>query len=56
MFWDDEIDSIEEIDAISGTRLNTYDEYKVYPANLFSHQKRLKNLPSVIYRTICANR
>lgn len=34
-FWGEEIDSIEEVDALSGMRLNTYDEYKVYPANLF---------------------
>lgn len=34
-FWGDEIDSIEEVDSISGVRLNTYDEYKIYPANLF---------------------
>ncbi len=38
-FWDEEIDSIEEVDALSGTRLNTYDEYKVYPANLFLTSK-----------------
>lgn len=43
-FWDDEIDSIEEIDAISGTRLNTYDEYKVYPANLFLTSKDTQEL------------
>ena len=43
-FWDDEIDSIEEIDAISGTRLNTYDEYKVYPANLFLTSKETQEL------------
>lgn len=35
MFWDDEIDAIEEIDPISGIRLATFDEYKIYPANLF---------------------
>ena len=34
-FWDDEIESIEEVDPISLTRLSTYDNYKVYPANLF---------------------
>ena len=38
-FWGDEIDSIEEVDVISGSRLNTYDEYKVYPANLFLTSK-----------------
>ena len=39
MFWDDEIDAIEEIDPISGHRLNEYDEYKIYPANLFMTTK-----------------
>lgn len=39
MFWDDEIDAIEEIDSISGIRLATFDEYKIYPANLFMTTK-----------------
>ena len=39
MFWDDEIDGIEEIDPISGHRLGTFDEYKIYPANLFMTTK-----------------
>lgn len=39
MFWDDEIDSIEEIDPISGHRTGTFDEYKIYPANLFMTTK-----------------
>ena len=33
MFWD------EEIDPISGIRLATFDEYKIYPANLFMTTK-----------------
>ena len=43
-FWGDEIDSIEEVDVISGSRLNTYDEYKVYPANLFLTSKETQEL------------
>lgn len=39
MFWDDEIDVIEEIDPVSGIRLATFDEYKIYPANLFMTTK-----------------
>lgn len=39
MFWGDEIDAIEEIDPISGHRINEYDEYKIYPANLFMTTK-----------------
>ena len=34
-FWDDEIDSIEELDAVTMDRLVTFEEYKLYPANLF---------------------
>ena len=39
MFWDDEIDAIEEVDAVSGLRLGEFDEYKIYPANLFMTTK-----------------
>ena len=39
MFWDDEIDAIEEVDPISGVRLGQFDEYKIYPANLFMTTK-----------------
>lgn len=39
MFWDDEIDAIEEVDAVSGMRLGAFDEYKIYPANLFMTTK-----------------
>ena len=38
-FWDDEIDSIEEVDPVSGIRLASFDEYKIYPANLFMTTK-----------------
>ncbi len=34
-FWDDEIDSIEELDTVTLTRLASFNEYKLYPANLF---------------------
>ena len=43
-FWDEDIDSIEEVDALSGVRLNTYDEYKVYPANLFLTSKETQEI------------
>ena len=39
MFWDDEIDAIGEIDPVSGIRLATFDEYKIYPANLLMTTK-----------------
>ena len=38
-FWDDDIDGIEEIDAGTGTRITTFDDYKIYPANLFMTTK-----------------
>lgn len=38
-FWDDEIDAIEEVDPISCIRLGTFDEYRIYPANLFMTTK-----------------
>ena len=34
-FWDDEIDAIEELDPTTMQRMSTFDEYKLYPANLF---------------------
>ncbi len=34
-FWDDEIDSIEELDPLTLDHLGRYAEYKLYPANLF---------------------
>ena len=39
MVWDDEIDAIEEVDPISGVRLGQFEEYKIYPANLFMTTK-----------------
>lgn len=39
MFWGDEIDSIEEIDPVSGHTNGSFDEYKIYPANLFMTTK-----------------
>ncbi len=34
-FWDDEIDAIEEVDAMTFDRLAKFEDYKLYPANLF---------------------
>ena len=39
VFWDDEIDAIEEVDPVSGHRLMDYDEFRIYPANLFMTTK-----------------
>ena len=34
-WWDDEIDSIEEVDHITMRRLASFETYQIYPANLF---------------------
>ena len=38
-FWDDEIDSIYEFDVLTGERIDDYDFYRIYPANLFMTTK-----------------
>ena len=38
-FWGDEIESIEELDAELLVRIQLYDSYKIYPANLFMTSK-----------------
>ena len=39
VFWGDEVDSIEEVDPVSGVTINRYEDYKIYPANLFMTTK-----------------
>ncbi len=34
-WWDDEIDSIEEVDSVSFHRIASFEDYEIYPANLF---------------------
>lgn len=34
-WWDDEIDSIEEVNSLTYHRLVSFDAYEIYPANLF---------------------
>jgi excinuclease ABC subunit B len=43
-FWDDEIDRIEELDAYTMQRMATFDEYKLYPANLFMTTEEQTNI------------
>ncbi len=43
-FWGDEIDGIEEIDALNGYKLSEFEEYKVYPANLFLTSKETQEM------------
>ncbi len=39
VFWDDEIDAIEEVAPVSGHRIMDYDEFRSYPARLFMTTK-----------------
>ena len=39
VFWGDEVDTIEEVDAVTGHTVAEFDEYKIYPANLFMTTK-----------------
>ena len=34
-YWDDEIESIEELDPLTMVRVDQFDKYRIYPANLF---------------------
>lgn len=38
-WWDDEIDSIEELDSVTFHRLASFEDYQIYPANLFVTSK-----------------
>ena len=38
-WWDDEIDSIEEVDSVTFKRIAEFADYKIYPANLFVTSK-----------------
>lgn len=38
-WWDDEIDAIEELDSVTYHRMAQFEEYQIYPANLFVTSK-----------------
>lgn len=38
-WWDDEIDTIEEVDSITFHKLGSFEQYEIYPANLFVTSK-----------------
>ena len=38
-FWDDDIDALEELDADTLSRVSSFNDYKLYPANLFMTTK-----------------
>ena len=43
-FWDDEIDAIEEVDAVTFDTLARFEDYKLYPANLFMTSQEQTNI------------
>ena len=43
-FWDDEIDALEEVDAVTFDRLARFEDYKLYPANLFMTTQEQTNI------------
>ena len=43
-WWDDEIDEIEEINAVTYHHLASFNEYQIYPANLFVTSKEQQAL------------
>lgn len=38
-FWDDEIEDIEELDSVTFRRIESFEEYQIYPANIFVTDK-----------------
>ena len=38
-FWDDDIDGIEELDSVTLHRMASFEEYQIYPSNLFVTSK-----------------
>ena len=43
-FWDDEIDALEELDGVTFDRMARFEEYKLYPANLFMTSEEQTNI------------
>ena len=43
-FWDDEIDAIEEVDSVTFDHLARFEEYRLYPANLFMTSQEQTNI------------
>ena len=42
-FWDDEVDAIEELDGVTFDRIAKFQDYKLYPANLFMTSQEQTN-------------
>ena len=43
-WWDDEIEEIEELNAVDFHRLTSFESYQIYPANLFVTTKEQQNI------------
>ena len=43
-FWDDEIDQLQELDSVTFTQMASFEEYKLYPANLFTTSQEQTNI------------
>ena len=43
-FWDDEIDAIEELDGVTYDRIAKFQDYRLYPANLFMTSEEQTNI------------
>lgn len=43
IFWGDEIDAIETIDPFNGNTIEVFDQYQIYPANIFVTTKERIN-------------
>lgn len=43
-FWDDEIDTLEELDSMTMQRMASFEDYKLYPANLFMTTQEQTNI------------
>ena len=43
-FWDNEVDAIEELDGVTFDRIAKFQDYKLYPANLFMTSQEQTNI------------
>ena len=43
-FWDDEIDALEEVDGVTFDRMASFQDYRLYPANLFMTSQEQTNI------------
>ena len=51
LFWDDEIESLESFDPISGQRIDKFYDLRIYPANIFVTSKERLDVAKYNIRT-----